>query len=240
MVVSRDRGGEYASAAAQGAPQATQCAERFHLIKNLGEALEGLLAHHLAAHRKRQIQAIEGEQAPVWQSKRAPRSSPKLEGLQQSRREERLARYAQVIALYKHGLSQQAIAQQVGVGHSTLSNWLAAGPFPERKPREQASRLDPYLPYLFQRWEDGCHNLACLFRELTEQGYQGSYESVRDTLVRLFPEGRKIRRDSSSMPPPLATSRQASFLFLRRPEKLGPQEMETVTTLPQIHRSALI
>jgi transposase len=29
MVVSRDRGGAYASAAAQGAPQATQCADRF-------------------------------------------------------------------------------------------------------------------------------------------------------------------------------------------------------------------
>ena len=49
MAVSRDRGGEYASAARQGAPQAIQCADRFHLLKNLGEAVEGLLAHHLAA-----------------------------------------------------------------------------------------------------------------------------------------------------------------------------------------------
>jgi transposase len=31
-VVSRDRGGEYASAASQGAPQAIQCADRFHVI----------------------------------------------------------------------------------------------------------------------------------------------------------------------------------------------------------------
>src|SRR3989454_2205456 len=54
MVISRDRGGAYASAAAQGAPQATQCADRFHLLKNLGEALEDLLARHLSASRKRQ------------------------------------------------------------------------------------------------------------------------------------------------------------------------------------------
>ena len=46
-LVSRDRGGEYASAAASGAPQAIQCADRFHLLKNLREDLEGLLARHL-------------------------------------------------------------------------------------------------------------------------------------------------------------------------------------------------
>ncbi len=42
--VSRDRGGEYARAAAIGAPQATDVADRFHLCKNLTEALQLLLA----------------------------------------------------------------------------------------------------------------------------------------------------------------------------------------------------
>jgi transposase len=63
-VVSRDRGGDYAAAATQGAPQARQCADKFHLLKNLGEAVEGLLAHHLAAERKRQIHAPLDEQTP--------------------------------------------------------------------------------------------------------------------------------------------------------------------------------
>ncbi len=43
-VVSRDRGGEYAKAASVGAPQATQCADRFHIVKNLTEATQLLLA----------------------------------------------------------------------------------------------------------------------------------------------------------------------------------------------------
>ena len=43
----------FASAAASGAPQAIQCADRFQVLKNLGEALEGVLARHLAAHRTR-------------------------------------------------------------------------------------------------------------------------------------------------------------------------------------------
>ena len=42
--VSRDRGSEYASAAARAAPQAVQVADRFHIAKNLSEAVADLLA----------------------------------------------------------------------------------------------------------------------------------------------------------------------------------------------------
>ena len=234
MAVSRDRGGAYASAAAQGAPQAMQCADRFHLQKNLEEALEGLLAHHLARARKEQTQARRDEHTIVWRPKRAARPSPKLERLQHARREERLVRYAQVMALRNQGLSHQAIAELVGVGHSTVSRWVAAETFPERKPREQTTRLDPYLPYLFGRWEDGCHTIACLFRELVEQGYQGSYSSVRDHLVRLLPAGRKRAPDPSPKAPALPTPRQAAFLFLRRPETLRAEEQETLMRLRQM------
>jgi hypothetical protein len=88
-------------------------------------------------------------------------------------------------------LSQQAVVQQMGVGYSTVSNWLAAGIFPERKLREQASHLDRYIPYLILRSEDWCHSMACLFRELAEQGYKGLYESIQDNLVRLLSAVRK-------------------------------------------------
>src|SRR6266496_2589155 len=44
-LVSRDRGGDYASAASPGAPQAAQSADRFHLVKNLTEAVQKALVH---------------------------------------------------------------------------------------------------------------------------------------------------------------------------------------------------
>jgi transposase len=42
-IVSRDRGGDYAAAARKGAPQAQQVADRFHLVKNLREAIRDLM-----------------------------------------------------------------------------------------------------------------------------------------------------------------------------------------------------
>ena len=200
--------------------------------------MEGLLAHHLATQQKCQTQATSDALAPIWLSKRAARPSPKVERLQHNRREERVARYEQVIALRKQGLSYQAIASRVGMGASTVQSWLAAGTFPERKPRQQASQLDRYLPYIVQRWAEGCHTIACLFRELVEQGYKGSYESVRDTLLRLLPQGRKKPPDTSSKTSALPTSRQAAFLFLRRSEELTLEEQTQLATLRQIHPQA--
>lgn len=74
-LVSRDRGKEYASAAASGAPQAIQCVDRFHLIKNLREDLEGFLARHLAVKRQERTQAILDEPAPTWQAVYSPKLS---------------------------------------------------------------------------------------------------------------------------------------------------------------------
>src|SRR4029450_7966455 len=42
-IIARDRAGPLAEGAAQGAPDAIQVADRFHLMKNLREALEPIL-----------------------------------------------------------------------------------------------------------------------------------------------------------------------------------------------------
>jgi transposase len=234
-LVSRDRGGDYASAAATGAPQAVQCADRFHILKNLGEALEGCLARHLATRRHKQTQKMLEEHLPIGEANRSIRRSPKVERLQQAYREERLARYEQVVALRKLGMSHAAIAERVGIGQSTVSTWLAVGTYPEITRGPYVSRLDPYLPYLFQRWESGCHNMVRLHQELLEQGYKGSYASVRDHLVRRLPEGKKNSSHGNERSPAPLPSRQASFLFLSQPEKLDTQEEETVRQLRQSH-----
>jgi transposase len=60
-LVSRDRGGDYAAGSRQGAPQARQVAERFHLYKNLVEAVELILARCRAEIRKNARETLQEE-----------------------------------------------------------------------------------------------------------------------------------------------------------------------------------
>lgn len=47
QVVSRDRSGVYATAACEGAPQARQVADRWHLLNNIDDAPERMMNRHI-------------------------------------------------------------------------------------------------------------------------------------------------------------------------------------------------
>lgn len=196
------------------------------MLKNLGEALQRCLSYHFTASRKQQTGVL-GETVPALQSKRPPHLSPLQEHTVRLHRAERFARYEQAVALRKQGLSYQAIAERVEVGHSTVQRWIEAGAFPERKRREQASQLDPYLPFIRERWEEGCHNMARIYRELTIKGYKGSYESVRNLIIS-FRQGDRHAPLQKETP---LSSRHATWLFLRQPEEMTTEEQHTLVRL---------
>jgi transposase len=132
--------------------------------------------------------------------------------------------------------TQTAIVEQVGISHSTVSRWLQGGTFPEQQPRPRKTGLEPYLPFLRERWDAGCHNIAQLYRELVACGYPQSYRSVYKHLVRLLPEGRQNAVKGSDLaPPPPLTARSATFLFLRRLEELDGDEQHALSMLRHPH-----
>jgi transposase len=232
--ICRDRAGAYADGARQGAPGAVQVADRWHLLKNLGEALERLLQRHhpaltaaaraLTERARLAAMPAEGASAP----EQAPTRLTRARQEQHQRRDRRLARYKAVLDLHRQGFAVRAIACELHMGRRLVRQYLAAPSFPERAPsRPRRTLLAPYEPYLRMRWEAGCQNAAALWRELRAQGFTGSASFVRQQVRRwrVTPgrpgkPGRMAggrRQNTSTMPPPVRvlSPRQAVWLFLR-------------------------
>ncbi len=178
-LVSRDRGGDYATAASQGAPQATQTADRFHLCKNLTEAVEKALARCRAELRKDQ-KAKEKISATV-SSQEPPLPILTVDGKSYSAHQaERYDRYQQVVALREQGVKVKEIAKRIGLGTRTVQGWLSAGAYVETNYHHRhRSRFDTYEAYVRKRWGEGCHTIQQLYREIKAQGYPHSDRALR-------------------------------------------------------------
>src|SRR6266699_3415803 len=154
-LVSRDRGGDYAAGAREGAPQATQIADRFHMYKNLVEAVELMLARcrteirngafHILSEEERKVvepQSLPTEFVSVENWKPAPDACTERERL--TRRAERHDRYEQVAALRAQGFGNAEIARRVGLTARTRKHWQKKGSFPEAgRRRKRPSCFDP-------------------------------------------------------------------------------------------------
>jgi transposase len=143
-IISRDRAGAYAEGARLGAPQARQTADRWHVIRNLSEALTRCFEQQAS-----DLQAAWNEVVlPV-----SPATSPgtalavirplnQAEQVRQQRRSQRLHRYEQVMALHQGGATQEEIAQQLRIDTKTIRRYLRARAFPEMAKRRRATGVD--------------------------------------------------------------------------------------------------
>jgi transposase len=236
MVVSRDRGGEYASAASEGAPQAIQCADRFHIIKNLTEAAQVLLARCQAEI----LAACETEEQGQDQQKRPtismaewrPKEPAHVEKVRLTRRAGRYARYHQVVELHAQGMKPKEIAHQLGLSDRTVHRWLASGTFPEAKRRrKRRSLFDAFAPYVLKRWQDGERNGLAIFREIRAQGYTGTERSVYRRLETL--KQSEVRTAVNPARIQKYSANTAVWLFVRDPKALDEVEREDLTTFCQ-------
>jgi transposase len=261
-IISRDRAGAYADGARRGAPDAVQVADRWHLLHNLVEALERLFDRlptnvrtpatpaavtptiSLAARKTDSRPKTSPETPSVPERAATIRPPTRPEQIQQARRTRRLERFETVRRLHAQGVTQRAIARQLQIGKGTVRRYLNAATFPEIARRRKApSILDPFVAYLTERWQAGCHDGVQLWREICGRGYAGSRPLVSIWVAqrrRLLPS-RPQYAPRGQWPHPLAppppprpiSSRRAAFLLMKAPERLDHDQVDTVARLEQ-------
>jgi transposase len=232
-VISRDRGGAFADGGREGAPEALQIADRWHLLKNLGDAVEAFLQRihrHLPVPTPVQTSSpadvtLSAAAAPLAPSSPKPRLA-RHEQERLRRRAHRLERYEAILELTRQGLSLRAVARTLDLSRTTVRKYLRAGSFPEMSPRrKRRSILDPHRAYLEQRWNAGCHNGRDLLRELQALGYTGGHTIVANAVRGLRQSTRTIDHVAVADVVERSMARRASprqvrWWFVRNPEDL--------------------
>jgi transposase len=238
-IITRDRAGAYAEGASEGAAEAVQVADRWHVLKNLGDALSRVFSEYPQALQSMKS-SIEPEVGTEEGSalRRDNNGAPlafqsKAERMRQQRQGRRQARYDQVQALLEQGVSLRTIAKDLHLSRKTVHKYARATAAPLAQPRaKRASLLDPYKAYLIERWNGGCRVGTDLLREIQEKGYRGGRSIALDFIAAVrrqqgvAPMKRSGLSAQSASDPTIRplTVRELVWLVLQRPERLDEAE----------------
>ena len=215
-----------------GAPQAIQVADRFHLWKNLCEAAEKTVAAHHDCLRA----AAAAQAEPAQPEPPAPMPLPEA-AAQPWRVTYRLAertrtRYAEVQECLARGLSRAAVSRELNLDIQTVRRFANATCAEELlgKAEHRATKLDPYIDLVNQRWNEGVTSAAAITAELRAIGFKGDAQTVRRYLkpFRLpgtspshpDPHQRKPAPAAPAVPKP----RKISKALLTHPDRLTEDE----------------
>jgi len=245
-VATRDRSNIYREGLAKGAPGATHVADRWHLLHNLTLTLEEYLLQKRPVLQK----AAAPEAAPEEKDDAEFASGPimpnrprthdrKIEEAARKRYERLLEQWKNIRRLYLAGADLRDICRQLGISARTVYRYKdLTEPPPRPAYKRKASVLDPYVPYLLRRWNEGCHNGKRLYREIREQGYQNSEEicarftaQLRRAEARGKPISSVPRARAGSVAGLSPTAKNVAALFMRHEQKLGEEQEEYLKRL---------
>jgi len=160
-IVSRDRCGLYAQAAREGAPQARQVADRFHLVQNLRAAIKEQMSLYGHAH-VRPILSEDAIASTTAQHRRA----------RLAHRQSRQNIFNMLHAMRQQGLTYSEIARRTGYERRSVANWLTSN-----APRDRnRAALNPTSPLYFEAflaecWKNGNRIGRHLFYDIKNRGY---------------------------------------------------------------------
>jgi transposase len=229
-IVARDRAGTYADGIRSGAPEAVQVADRWHLLRNLGDALAGALDRHHRDLRAATAVAVgaAGPPSATPEVASAPAVGPPI----LDRHAVRRARFNEAMTLHGQGWPMRRIARALGINRQTVRGWLRSGRLPIWNQPSRGSTVDVHAEHLRQRWSEGCHNAAQLWQEIQERGFRGKLRTVQRWASRL----REVGPTASGAVWTMATwkvpsKRRAAWLVVADRERMDATERRFVDAL---------
>jgi transposase len=227
QVICRDRAGAYADGARQGAPDAVQVADRWHLWHNLAEHAEKTVNRHRECIREPEPEPEPGpepEEDPAGDAKALPAlqqaAARRADDSPLARRTRQ--RWELVQALRAQGKGIKPITRETGPAKGTVRRFYRAATVDEllASARDgRPSQLDDHKQYLHQRWNAGCTSVRQLHAEIRQRGYPGSYSTLRDYL-------QPFRQLGAAPPPAPAPpkARDITRMLLSQPDSLDEDE----------------
>ncbi|AQW90083.1 hypothetical protein BBD28_05160 [Elizabethkingia anophelis] len=134
-IISRDRYGKYINGASKGAPQAIQIADRWHLLKNLGEAVNKLMTREYG--KLSQITKQQNYQSRSLHSIDISNEDKILSKTEQ--------RFKEMKELQSQGLSILAISKKLGMHRQTIKKYMSLEFLPRRS---YNNGIEYYFPYI--------------------------------------------------------------------------------------------
>jgi len=251
-VLSRDRSATYRSGMDEGAPNAVQVADRFHLMQNLQKTLEKLLKGYSS-----QLKTVEEQ----WRQDKTstetvvviaqPTVTVDAQAQALANYQRRVEQDQEIRRLHKQQWTQRAIAEAVGVSERTVQRKLCSPELAE-VPAQRATFgrgiLDPYKPKILEWWNDGLQETALLMVLLQQLGYSGSERPLMRYLRQLREaQGLLPRRAPSTasliqglakvsdpqLPP--FTARRASVLIVKPEQHRDAEKVDLLARLVAAH-----
>ncbi len=227
-VITRDRAGSFAEGARQGAPDAIQVADRFHLLQNLSETLKQILQRNPGVLKLPLPVALPtepGEEAVHLTPEKTEQDVPASLGQRQER-------YHQVRELHRQGKKLREIATSLGIAVNTAMKYVQLPDAPKKQMRS-TRKTSGFESYITQRWMAGVREAMQIFQELQSRGYRGSYQTVARYVanLRTIPAKALPSHNLALPQTPKMSVSKAVWVLGKPAEKLDDDEKKLVVHL---------
>lgn len=233
-IVSRDRYGPYAMGIQQGAPQAIQVADRFHLLMNLGEATKRMLQSR-GKILKEAFNLYNNQpqpESPDKQGQQMEETPPELtEDDPVIINPKRQHKFDKVKELHGKGYSIRTIARSVKSHRHTVKKYIYMEKLSKRRNR-RSTNFDAFQAFVLSK-NNTEKTYKDLYHAILSQGFKGGYSQFCNNMNDLSRRHKVILKSSPVKLTPIKTwsTTKLSLIIYKDKNELNNEDRQFLELL---------